>query len=269
MAADSSSSDARSADALRAAAAEGELDALATALSHDLRAPLRAIDGFSRILLDPERTRDLPPDTRRFLALVRDAGSELAELLDDLVDIVRAARVPLDVRDVDPGPLARELIEAVFNPRADGAAVEWVVAVDVPRCRADQRLLRRLLEELLDNALKFGARRIELTWDPDARAYAVSDDGIGLAGALPDQALAVFGRLHGREDYPGRAPGWRSRPGSRRATAAACGATAPRGPARPCGSPSRARRASGARARARSRGRRGSCSAGRCGARCT
>jgi signal transduction histidine kinase len=207
MAADSSSSDARSADALRAAAAEGELDALAAALSHDLRAPLRAIDGFSRILLDPDRTPDLPPDTQRFLALVRDAGSELAELLDDLVDIVRAARVPLEVHDVDPGPLARELIEVAFRPRADGSAVEWVVAEDLPRCRADPALLRRLLDELLDNALKFGARRIELTWDSDAHAYAVRDDGIGLAGALPDRALAVFGRLHGREDYPGTGAG--------------------------------------------------------------
>jgi signal transduction histidine kinase len=190
----------------RAAAAERELDALAAALAHAGRAPLRAIDGFARILLAPDRAGDLPPDTQRFLALVRDAGSELAELLDDLVDIARLTGAPLQRRDVEPSVLARELVEAVLGPRADGRAVTWVIG-DVPPCHADRALLRRLLEELLDNALKFGAGRIELAWDADAGAYAVCDDGIGLDGELPERALAIFGRLHGREDYPGTGAG--------------------------------------------------------------
>src|SRR3982751_402817 len=98
---------------------EAELDAVAAALAHDLRAPLRAIDGFSRILLAEDAVRDdLPEDTRRYLALVRDAGTELAELLDDLVDVVRVGRVGLSVRDgVDVGVLARELVDAVLAPR--------------------------------------------------------------------------------------------------------------------------------------------------------
>src|SRR3954451_2598107 len=116
---------------------ESELDAVSAALAHDLRAPLRAIDGFSRILLTDDAGA-LPDDTRRFLELVRDAGSELADLLDDLVDIVRVTRIALDVREIDPGALARELIDAVLAPRATpDRAVEWVVG-DVPRCRADQ-----------------------------------------------------------------------------------------------------------------------------------
>jgi signal transduction histidine kinase len=186
---------------------ESELDALAAALAHDLRAPLRAIDGFSRILLTDERDA-LPPDTRRYLELVRDAGTELADLLEDLVEVLRVTRVGLDVRELDPGALARELIDAVLVPRAAGSGrdVSWVVR-DVPRCRADQALTRRLLEELLDNALKFGARRVELAWDQDAGAYCVRDDGIGLDGELSAQALAIFGRLHGREDYAGTGAG--------------------------------------------------------------
>ena len=174
-----------------------ELDAIATALAHDLRAPLRAIDGFSRILL-ANHAETMPDQTQHYLALVRDAGTELADLLDDLVDVVGMTRVPLEPRDVDPALLARELIEAVFEPRAEGRDVTWTVG-ELPRCRADQTLLRRLIEELLDNALKFTApherARIELLWDEDAGAYAVRDDGIGLDGELPDQAFAIFGRL--------------------------------------------------------------------------
>jgi signal transduction histidine kinase len=180
-----------------------ELDAVAAALSHDLRAPLRAIDGFSRILLTDDRGV-LPDDTRRFLELVRDAGTELADLLDDLVDIVRVTRAELDLRDVDPGVLARELIAAVLAPRvAPDRAVAWIVADDLPPARADQALTRRLLEELLDNAVKYGASRVELDWDAGARAYRVRDDGIGVDGDLPARALAIFGRLHARDDHGG------------------------------------------------------------------
>jgi signal transduction histidine kinase len=186
-----------------------ELEALVTALSHDLRAPLRAIDGFSRILLAGDAGDGLPEDTRRFLALVRDAGSELADLLDDLVEIAHVGRVPMAVRDVDPAQLARELIAAVLEPRAAAAGVEvaWVVGDDVPACRADPVLLRRLLEELLDNALKFGGRRVALGWDAGAGAYVVADDGIGADGELPEAAYAIFGRLHGRDAYPGTGAG--------------------------------------------------------------
>jgi signal transduction histidine kinase len=136
---------------------------------------------------------------------MRDAGAELAELLDDLVDVVRTARAPLRRREADVAALAREAIAA----REDGAcaAVVWSVADDLPACDADPVLLQRLLAELLDNAAKFGARTVRVTWDPDAGAYAVTDDGIGLDGELPAQALALFGRLHAREAYPGTGAG--------------------------------------------------------------
>jgi light-regulated signal transduction histidine kinase (bacteriophytochrome) len=193
-------------DPLRAAR---ELDAITTALAHDLRAPLRAIDGFSRILL-ADHAETVPDETRRYLALVRDAGTELADLLDDLVDIVRLTTAPLDLRELDPALLARELVEAVLAPRAEGREVEWVVG-EVPTCHADQALLRRLIEELLDNALKFSAphtrARIALAWDPGAEAYMIRDDGVGLDGELPEQAFAIFGRLHGRETFDGTGAG--------------------------------------------------------------
>jgi two-component system sensor kinase len=186
-----------------------ELDAIATALAHDLRAPLRAIDGFSRILL-ANHGATLPEETQHYLALVRDAGTELADLLDDLVDIVRLTGAPLELREVDPAQLARELIDAVFTPRAAERPVTWSVG-DLPPCIADQTLLRRLIEELLDNALKFsaphGRAAISLLWDAEEGAYAVRDDGIGVDGDLPEQAFAIFGRLHGREAFGGTGAG--------------------------------------------------------------
>jgi signal transduction histidine kinase len=182
-----------------------ELDAIAAALAHDLRSPLRAIDGFSRILLSEERVAELPEDMRRYLALVRDAGTELAELLDDLVDIARIGRTTPAPRDLDVTRMTRELIEAVLAPRGPGVA--WEVDDALPSCRADPALLRRLLEELLDNAVKFGAERVEVGWDADAGAYVVADDGIGVSGALPAQAYEIFGRLHARDAYPGTGAG--------------------------------------------------------------
>lgn len=193
----------------RAAVAERELEAIANALAHDLRAPLRAIDGFSRILLAGDVVT-LPEETRRYLALVCDAGTELAELLDDLVTLAQLPATVLDPRELDPARLARELIDAVLVPRAAERDVTWVVG-ELPPCTADQPLLRRLLEELLDNALKFTAgrpaARIELCWDDDEQAYAVRDDGIGLDGPLPAQAFAIFGRLHPRQAYSGTGAG--------------------------------------------------------------
>jgi two-component system sensor kinase len=187
-----------------------ELDALSSALSHDLRAPLRAIDGFSRILLSEERVGVLPDETRRFLELVRDAGTELAELLDDVVDLARAVRAPLDVRVLDVGALARELVAAVLVPREPvGRSVEWIVAEGMPSAEGDQAMVRRLLLELLDNALKFGGERIEVGWDAEERAWFVADDGAGWSGggALPAQALELFGRLVGRDEAPGTGAG--------------------------------------------------------------
>jgi two-component system sensor kinase len=105
---------------------------------------------------------------------------------------------------VDVGAAAR----SVIAQRGDsGGAVTWRVADDLPACRADAPQLRRLLAELLDNAAKFGGQTVAVSWDRDARAYAVADDGIGLDGDLPDEALALFRRLHAREAYPGTGAG--------------------------------------------------------------
>ena len=177
-----------------------ELDAVAAALSHDLRAPLRAIDGFSRILLADDEA--LPEATRRYLALVRDAGTEVAALLEDLVEVIRVGRAePVVVDGVDVARLARELVATGLG---GGSAVAWEIG-EVPPCRADPVLLRRLLEELMGNAVRFGGRRVAVGFADGA--YRVADDGIGVDGALPEQAYGIFTRLQGRDEVGGDGTG--------------------------------------------------------------
>jgi signal transduction histidine kinase len=185
-----------------------ELAAVASAVAHDLRAPLRAIDGFAGVLLADGA--GMPPDTVRYLALVREASTDLAALLDGLVRVLQVGREPFAPREVDPGAIAAEVIELVLRERQGERDVTWVVG-PLPPCRADVPLLRRLLEELLANALTFTAphprARIEIAYDDRARAYVVRDDGIGFDDAQAERAFEVFGRLHAHEGFPGTGVG--------------------------------------------------------------
>jgi PAS domain S-box-containing protein len=187
-----------------------EIDALTSSLAHDLRAPLRAIDGFASVLLS-DRAGELPAETRRFLDLVRKAGSDVADLLDDLLAVVRIVREPFEPRDdVDLAQLASEVVELILGPRQGDREVTWVIG-ELPPCRCDPRLTRRLLEALLDNALKFTAphatARIEVAYDDAAGAYLVRDDGVGFDDARIDHAYGIFHRLHAPEAFPGNGAG--------------------------------------------------------------
>jgi signal transduction histidine kinase len=192
-------------------AVAAEVDALTASLSHDLRAPLRAIDGFARILLADDRVEGLPEDTRRFLGLVRDAGAELATLLDELLCVTRVLREPFAPRPrVDVAALAREVAGELEAADRHARPVTWEIG-ELPTATADPAFARRLLTALLDNALKFTAphehARIALTWDAGERAYLLRDDGVGFDDALGAKAFGVFQRLHPRDAFPGSGVG--------------------------------------------------------------
>jgi PAS domain S-box-containing protein len=186
----------------------GEMGAVAAAVAHDLRAPLRAVDGFSRVLLAHDG--GLPDETARYLALVREAGTDLATLLDGLVRVLDVGRAPFAPQEVDPAAVATEVIDLVLRARQGERDVIWSVGA-LPVCRADVPLLRRLLEELLGNALTFTApnpdAHIELTWDEAAQAYVVRDDGVGFDDANAARAFEIFGRLHPRDVFAGTGVG--------------------------------------------------------------
>jgi PAS domain S-box-containing protein len=171
----------------------------AASISHDLRAPLRAIDGFAGLLIQDAEDAGLPDATQRYLGFMRDAAAELDALLEGVVDVVRSGAAPLRPEHVDVVGLAAGAAGARVPDEVE------VVIGALPPCTADPRLLRHVLEHLFDNAVKAGARRIELAHEDGA--YVVRDDGIGFDGVRADRAFALFGRLHDRERFPGGGAG--------------------------------------------------------------
>lgn len=194
--------------------ARQELDALAYSVSHDLRAPLRAINGFSK-LLDEEARGILSADAADYLGRIVGATGRLDQLLEDLLILSRAGRAPLRPKPLDVGAMAMQ-IAASLDADEPGRRVEWRIA-DL-RVRADPALMRSALEQLLGNAYKFTRSRepalIELIAehgedDPRATvsAFSIRDNGVGFDMRYADRLLAPFQRLHSASAYEGNGIG--------------------------------------------------------------
>jgi PAS domain S-box-containing protein len=192
------------------AAAVKELEAFSYSVSHDLRAPLRSLDGFSRILLD-EFAPALDPAAQRYLGLVRKNAQQMGQLVDDLLAFSRLGRRPLRRSRVEPADLVRECLsdlEPEYGTRA-GA----VVVGPLPSCDADPALLKQVWLNLLANACKFTSARapaeirVGCRDDGGTAVYFVSDNGVGFDMAYAAKLFGVFQRLHRAEDYEGTGVG--------------------------------------------------------------
>ena len=190
--------------------ANKELEAFSYSVSHDLRSPLRAMDGFARILLE-EHAPQLPPDAQRYLHLVRDNAQQMGRLVDDLLAFSRLGRQPLATQRVAPSALVHEVL-AELRPDQEGRCVD-VVLDDLPACQADPALLKQVFVNLLANALKFTAHRdvaritvgrCEQGGEP---VYFVRDNGVGFDMRYAHKLFGVFQRLHRAEDYTGTGVG--------------------------------------------------------------
>jgi PAS domain S-box-containing protein len=187
-------------------AANDELEAFSYSVSHDLRAPLRAIDGFSQALLEDHAER-LDDEGREYLARVRAAAQRMAGLIDDLLDLSRVTRREMRRVPVDLSAVARTV--ALELERSEpGRQVEFAIA-DGVQAEGDPHLLRAVLENLLGNAWKFtGARphaRVAFGATPmdGTVAYFVADNGIGFDMAYADRLFRAFQRLHAMHEFPG------------------------------------------------------------------
>jgi PAS domain S-box-containing protein len=190
--------------------ANKELEAFSYSVSHDLRAPLRAVDGFSRILLD-EHAPDLPAEAQRYLGLVRSNTQNMAHLVDDLLMLSHLGRKALAKAKVNPASLVREALELLGNEQ-EGRNVRITVG-DLPSCQADRVLLTQVFVNLLSNALKFSRKRdpavIEVGFSPvDGQVvFFVRDNGVGFDMRYADKLFGVFQRLCRSEEYEGTGVG--------------------------------------------------------------
>jgi signal transduction histidine kinase len=191
-------------------AANRELEGFTYTVSHDLRAPLRAVHGYSRILLE-DHLEELSGEARRYLELAGQNVRKMGQLIDDMLAFSRVGRHALQVQEVQTAEVVAEVIEEL---RAGGAAgnVELVIG-PLPTCLADPRFLRQVFSNLLVNALKFSrhraAPRVEVGWErrTEEDVFFVRDNGIGFDMRYVDKLFGVFQRLHRQEEYEGTGVG--------------------------------------------------------------
>ena len=186
-------------------ASNRELEAFSYSVSHDLRAPLRGIDGFAHILAEDYGSR-LDDTARGHLERIRRASQRLSQTIDDMIELARITRMPLHRREVDLSALARTTLMELSQ--ASRHRPEVVIAESVT-AQADPALLRIVLENLLDNAWKFSSRtpgaRIEfgMAEAGGKRAYFVRDNGAGFDPAYADKLFKPFQRLHQPDEFAG------------------------------------------------------------------
>jgi light-regulated signal transduction histidine kinase (bacteriophytochrome) len=198
-------------EALRQANAEvqtanRELEAFSYSVAHDLRAPLRSIDGFSQALVEDYDDK-LDANGRNYLSLVRAAAIHMARLIDDLLSLARIGRAELVAEEIDLAAIARKAVERLRLEQAD-RRIDLVIPAKLPAC-GDPKLLAIAIENLVGNAWKFTGKcaspRIEVghTSQDGRDVYFVRDNGAGFDMAYSEKLFAVFQRLHTVGEFDG------------------------------------------------------------------
>ena len=189
-------------------AANRELDAFSYSVSHDLRAPARAVGGFAQILVE-DFGDVLPEEGRRLVGVVQRAAQRMGELIDDLLEFSRLGRQPVHRRAIDMTALVRGVV-AELSPAYPTAALR---VAELPGCEADPGLVRQIWVNLIANALKYSRMRtpaqIEIAHEPGAAGpiYRVRDNGIGFPMSFAHMLFGVFQRLHPAEQFEGTGVG--------------------------------------------------------------
>lgn len=195
------------------AEANKDLEKFSYSVSHDLRAPLRTIDAFSRIVEEDHGPR-LNEEGRRSLTIVRKAVGQAGELIDDLLEFSKLGRQGMNFRPVNMADLAREAVDDL-KLLQEGRQIDLTIG-DLPSCQGDRRFLKLVWINLLTNAFKYTKNRketrVEIGWMPDDTddkmvIYFVKDNGIGFSMKYVHKLFEVFQRLHRQEDFEGTGVG--------------------------------------------------------------
>ncbi len=182
-----------------------ELEAFSYSVSHDLRVPLRAIDGFSRILLE-DYSGKLDAEGRRLLNVVRDNADRMARLIDDILAFSRAGRSEIAPMRIDMDGAVRAVLEEL-QPAIAGRKLTFDIRPLAP-ANGDAAMIGRVWTNLIDNAIKFTAPRLDAVIEIGSTAgekettYYVKDNGAGFDMQYADKLFGAFQRLHGSE-FPG------------------------------------------------------------------
>ncbi|MBI2317812.1 MAG: hypothetical protein HYU75_12655, partial [Betaproteobacteria bacterium] len=192
-------------------AANKELDAFAYSVSHDLRAPLRGMDQFSRILLGKDECKKMEQDSLHCLQMIRDNARQMGRLIDDLLAFSRLSQQALAKEPVDQDALVHAALRDL-ETQSKGKPIDLSVG-RLGTAEADPKLLKQVWINLIDNALKYtGGRdkaviRIGAETKNGVPEYFVADNGVGFDMRYADKLFGVFQRLHRAEDYEGTGVG--------------------------------------------------------------
>lgn len=186
--------------------ANRELESFSYSVAHDLRTPLRTIDGFSQILLE-DYSSALDPKAQKYLQSVRGEAQRMGEIIDDLLELAQVSRAELSRQRIDLSVIATHVIERLRSAtptREVACAIQPGIFVD-----ADRKLLQILLENLLGNAWKFTSKtpdaRIEVSAEvgSDGEVISIRDNGVGFDMAFSKKLFVPFQRLHASASFPG------------------------------------------------------------------
>ncbi len=186
-----------------------ELESFSYSVSHDLRAPLRAINGFSG-MLEEEYADRLDDEGRRLLRVVIEQSRLMGHLIDDLLEFSRLGKKPITTRNIDMTALATEVVREL---REDGKGAPTINVHPLPLASGDPALIKQVWVNLLSNAIKFTSSRDQPEIEVNSQSagaqnvYCVKDNGAGFDMQYYDKLFGVFQRLHRSEEFPGTGVG--------------------------------------------------------------
>ncbi|AFM23575.1 ATP-binding protein [Desulfomonile tiedjei] len=191
-------------------AANKELEAFSYSVSHDLRAPLRAINGYTRILLE-DHEPSLNPEGKRVCSIINESAQMMAKLIDDLLALSRVGRMDMQLSSVDMQALVNSIYLELTTPE-DRMRIDIRIGL-LPGSSSDPRLIRQVWINLLSNAIKFSSRKdrpiieVKGEQDGDKIVYSIHDNGAGFDMKYVNKLFGVFQRLHSKREFDGTGVG--------------------------------------------------------------
>ncbi len=190
-------------------AANQELEAFAYSVSHDLRVPLRAIDGFSRILME-DYQEELDDEGKRLIDIVRENTKKMGQLIDDILQLSRAGRQEMKLTKIDLEKLFQSVFDELKQSQQD-RDIQLEIE-PLPQVYGDRTLLKQVISNLLSNSFKFTTRKtaviqVGFQVEKNEYIYYIKDNGVGFNMKYSGKLFGMFQRLHGQNEFEGTGVG--------------------------------------------------------------